>query len=78
MTAIGILLEQGLVGPARDHLFHHHETTLLRAIGAAWTRRPRQPPQMRDLFPTAWRLWFHDHNDDRAARAKRLLDAFER
>ena len=72
MRAIGILLNAGLVGAARDHLFHHHITTLLHRLATMWSSKPARAPDLRELHPAAWRLWF----DGPAARAKRLLARF--
>ena len=72
MRAIGFLLDAGLVGIARDHLHHYHTTTLLHRLSAMWSKKPVRAPDLRELFPAAWRLWF----DGPAARAKRLLDRF--
>lgn len=78
MCAIDGLLESGLVGPAREHLWHHHVTTLIDRLTQMWAKHPAPQPDMQKLYPEAWRLWFARAPDKvgKAERARRLMRAF--
>ena len=77
MRAIDGLLAGALIGPARDHLFHHEVTRLIDRLSQMWARHPRAAPALRDCYPAAWHLWFApDARDEQAERAGRLMRAF--
>ena len=67
------MLSNGLIGAARDHLWHHHLTTLLERLSRMWAKHTKPMPDMRSLYPAAWDIWFKPAaNPD----AKRLANIF--